>query len=412
MSRLVDLVAPPRLGRDFRHLLASSWASNIGDGISLAAGPLLVASETSDPVLVALAALLQRLPWVLFGLHAGVLADRVDRRRLVALVDFSRAAVLVALTATIVTDTVNVALVLVAMFLLGTSEVFADITSSTLLPMVVPPGELGVANARMQLGPMVVNQLVGPPLGAALFAAARAAAFSVQAVAVALGAVFIARMAAARPDRHDADAPVREQIRDGMRWLWRHAPMRTLALTIFAFNITFGAAWAVLVLLAEQRLGLGPVGFGLLSAVSAVGGVVGTVAYGWMEHRLGAANIMRAGLVIETFTHLTLALTTVPLLAGGILFLFGIHTAAWGATANAVRHRAVPTALQGRVGSIYLLGMMGSLAVGNAIGGVLGRQWGITAPFWFAFAGSALILLAIWRELRHIVAPAPATEGH
>jgi len=406
VSRLLDAIVPPRLGRDFRNLLASSWVSNIGDGISLAAGPLLVASETSDPVLVALAALLQRLPWVLFGLYAGVLADRVDRRRLVAFVDFGRAAVLVVLAATIVTNAVNVGVVLAAMFLLGTAEVFADITSSTLLPMVVAADDLGVANARLMAGPMVINQLIGPPLGAALFAMARAAAFSVQAVAVALGAAFIARMAATRPERHDADAPVRQQIRQGLSWLWHHRPMRTLALTILTFNITFGAAWAVLVLLAEQRLGLGPVGFGLLSAASAVGGLLGTAVYGRLERRLGAANIMRGGLMIETLTHLTLALTTVPLVAGAILFVFGVHTAAWGATSNAIRHRAVPTELQGRVGSIYFLGMMGSLVVGNAIGGLLARQWGITSPFWFAFAGSALILLLIWRELGHIARPA------
>ena len=410
MSRLLDAIAPPRLGRQFRALLASSWASNIGDGIALAAGPLLVASETSNPVLVALAALLQRLPWVLFGLHAGVVADRVDRRRLVALVDLGRAAVLAALVVTLLTGVVNVAVVLASMFLVGTAEVFADITSSTLLPMVVAPADLGVANARLMAGPLVINQLIGPPLGAVLFAVARAAAFSAQAVMVALGAVLIGRMAATRPERHDADAPMRTQIRQGLRWLWHHRPMRALTLTILAFNITFGAAWAVLVLLARQRLGLGDVGFGLLSAASALGGLLGTAVYGGLERRIGAAAIMRAGLAIETATHLTLALTTTPLVAGGILFLFGVHTAAWGATSTTIRHRAVPTDLQGRVGSIYFLGMMGSLVVGNAVGGVLARQWGITAPFWFAFAGSAVILVLIWRELSHI-AHAEAAPG-
>ena len=76
MSRLVEAVAPSRLGRDFRWLLASSWAANLGDGIALAAGPLLVASQTQSPILVALAALLQRLPWLLFGLWAGFLSAR------------------------------------------------------------------------------------------------------------------------------------------------------------------------------------------------------------------------------------------------------------------------------------------------------------------------------------------------
>src|SRR5829696_7838867 len=125
------------MGTPFRWLVGSAWLGNLGDGIALAAGPLLVASQTSDPILVALAGLLQRLPWLLFGLYAGVLADRVDRRLLVMAVDLTRAAVLVVLTVALVTGTVDITVILVAMFLLGTAEVFVDTTSGTLLPMVV-----------------------------------------------------------------------------------------------------------------------------------------------------------------------------------------------------------------------------------------------------------------------------------
>src|SRR5687768_6524329 len=135
------------MGTSFRWLVGSSWMSNLGDGIGLAAGPLLVAAQTSDPVLVALAGLLQRLPWLLFGLYAGVLADRVDRRILVVTVDLTRAAVLAALTTMLVTGHVDITVVLVTMFVLGTAEVFADTTSGTLLPMVVGKADLGIGNA-------------------------------------------------------------------------------------------------------------------------------------------------------------------------------------------------------------------------------------------------------------------------
>ncbi|MGZ4496383.1 MAG: MFS transporter, partial [Nocardioides sp.] len=142
MSSLVDVVAPPRLGASFRWLLSSSWVSNLGDGIAIAAGPLLVASQTHDAFLVALAALLQWLPPLLFGLVAGVLSDRLDRRLIVVTVDLLRAVVLVLVAVTILTGTVSVAVVLGALFLLGTAEVFADNTSSTLLPMVVGRDDL------------------------------------------------------------------------------------------------------------------------------------------------------------------------------------------------------------------------------------------------------------------------------
>jgi MFS family permease len=156
---------PRRLGVGFRWLLASSWISNLGDGITLAAGPLLVASQTKEPLLVAMAVLLQRLPWLLFGLNAGVIADRLDRRRVVVAVDLMRTVVLTMLAITIVTGWVNIAVVLVVMFLLGTAETFADTTSSTLVPMLVDKADLGIANSRLIAGLVTVNQLAGPRSG-------------------------------------------------------------------------------------------------------------------------------------------------------------------------------------------------------------------------------------------------------
>src|SRR4051794_20410936 len=179
--RIVEVIAPPRLGRSFRWLLGSLWVSNLGDGISLAAGPLLVASQTRDPLLVALAVVLQRLPWPLFGLVAGVVADRVDRRRIIVLMHAARVAVLGALSATIVVDQVNIAVVLVTMFVLGTLETFADRPATTLLPMVVDKPDLGIGNARIMAGFVTINQLAGPPFGAALFATGAAVPFLVEA---------------------------------------------------------------------------------------------------------------------------------------------------------------------------------------------------------------------------------------
>ena len=91
MGRVLEAVFPARMGTPFRWLVSSSWVTNLGDGIAVAAVPLLIAAQTRDPALVALAALLQRLPWLLFGLYAGALADRIDRRRLVVVVDLLRA---------------------------------------------------------------------------------------------------------------------------------------------------------------------------------------------------------------------------------------------------------------------------------------------------------------------------------
>ena len=136
--RVLETALPSRLGRSFRWLVGSSWVSNLGDGIIVAAGPLLVASETRDPLLVAAAWTLEFLPMMLFGLFAGVVADRVERRRLIVLASSCRVAVLAGLVATIATGEVNIALVLAAIFVLGVGETFADTSTATLLPSTLP----------------------------------------------------------------------------------------------------------------------------------------------------------------------------------------------------------------------------------------------------------------------------------
>lgn len=405
MSGIRERILPRRLGPQFTLLLGSSWVSNIGDGIALAAGPLLVASLTRDPMAVAAAALLQRLPWLLFGLYAGALADRLDRRLMVVAVDLARAGVLMAFAAVLaggITGQAAVWLVLAVMFLLGTAETFADTASPTLLPMVVDKADLGIAGARLQAGFLTMNQLVAPPIGAALFALGSWLPFGVQAVTVALGAVLVGRMTVpALPERPEA-SHLRRDIAEGFRWLWGHAAVRTLALTIFSFNVTWGAAWSVLVLLAQDRLGMGAVGFGVLTTAVAIGGLVSTGAYDWLEGRFALGTLMRACLLTETLVHLGLALTTSQIVALALMAAFGMEAFVWGATARAVRQRAVPTEFQGRVGSVYMLGLMGGLVIGQALGGVLASAWGVTSPFWFAFVGSALLLTLIWRQLPRI----------
>jgi MFS family permease len=369
--------------------------------------------------------LLRWAPPLLFGLCAGVLSDRHDRRRIMILADASRAALLAALVAAFVAGRLDAVGTLLALGLLATAEVFADNAASTVTPMLVSRDDLALANARLQVGFLSLNQLAGPPIGAALFAAGRAWPFVTQAVLVAAGVLLVARVrptvaeqpatgdghatrgrpadnAGAGSDRTPAMGRAGREMREGFAWTVRHAAVRTLVLTILIFNVTFGAAWSVLVLYAQVRLGLGAVGFGLLSTASAVGGLLGTGLYGWITARVSLGNVMRAGLIIETLTHLALALTTSAPVALSIFFVFGAHAFIWGTTSITVRQRAVPSSLQGRVGSVNTICVFGGLVVGSALGGGLATHFGVTAPFWFAFAGSAVFVVLLWPQLTHI----------
>jgi len=403
LSSIVEPIAPARLGRSFRWLLAATTINNVGDGVAISAGPLLVASQTRDPLLVSMALLSEYLPVLLFGVLGGAAADRFDRVRMVVAVNLARAAVLAVLVVTIVTGTVNIAVVLVALFVLGTAETFADSASSTLIPGLVAREDLGIANARMQGAFLLTNQLLTPPIGAFLFAAGMALPFATNAACFALGALLVSRVVTSTKAELRERPGLRAEMAEGIRWLVAHPPMRTLALTIFTFNVTYGAAWSVLVLYAVDRLGMDEVGFGLLTTAIAVGGVVGIVAYGALERRFSLADIMRVGLLIETFTHLSLALTTSPAIALATLVVFGAHAFVWNTTSTVVRQRAVPDELLGRVTGVYRVAIMGGLVIGVPIGGLLARGFGLTAPFWFGFVGSALLVAIMWREFDHIV---------
>ena len=413
MPSLGELIAPRRLGTDFRWLLASSWTSNLGDGIALSAAPLLIASLTSSPLLVAAGAMMQFLPWLLFGLLAGSIADHHDRRRLVMLADGSRAVIVLALVVFLATGQVTVWAVLLTSFLYGTAEVFADTSGSTLLPMLVRPADLGLGNARLQTGFLVGNQLAGPPLGAFLFAIGSFWPFVVQILCVSLAVVLISRIARTPvPAKDDIPAGERSHpIREGLHWLRGNAPVRTLVIIILVFNVTWAAPWSILVLYATEHLNMGPVGFGALTTASALGGLAGTASFGWLERHVSFATLMRVCLSLEVLMHLAFALTTSSIVAFAIMFGFGAYAFIWGTISTTVRQRLVPMQLQGRIASVNMVGVFGGLVIGQLLGGLIAQAWGLTAPWWFAFAGSAITLLLVWRSISNIAAAPPAIDA-
>ena len=403
MSRLVETVFPRRLGTGFRWLVGSSWVTNLGDGVLIAAGPLLVASQTRDPLLVAAAMIALQVPWLLIGLVAGALADRLDRRLVIMTANAVRGLVLAGLCVVIATGQVNIALVIAAMLALGTAETFVDATAGTLTPMLVEKRDLGIANSRLMAGMITGNQLVGPAVGALLFAVGMVWPFVLTVACIAAGVVLVSRIGTPPGAvRGDVDTHVRQDIADGLRWLMGNPPVRTLAVIIVVFNVTWAAPWSVLVLWALERVGIEEAGFGLLTTAAALGGLLGTFSYGRLERLVPLATLMRAVLLAEVLFHLAMALTTSPWAAYPLMFFFGAYAFVWGTLSQAVRQRAVPGELQGRVGSVYMVCVMGGMLLGGLLGGLIARQWGLTAPWWFAFVGSGVTLALVWRSLAQI----------
>ncbi|MFG1624536.1 MFS transporter [Kribbella sp. NPDC049227] len=402
MPSLRTFLLPSELGSDFRKIWPAAIISNLGDGAMLAAGPLLVASITTEPAAVGAAAFIQQLPWLLFALFSGALVDRLDRRLMIVAADTFRAIVIGALGAAVLLGTAPLWAIYVALFLLGTAETLADNASGALLVDAVPKAHLGKANARLFASGTVLQQLGGPPLGALLFAVGAGVPLVFNAVTFGAAAALIARVAVRPLPTESAGTAIWAEVREGVRWLWQHAGVRTLACSILVMNITFCAAFATWVLYARERLGLTETQFGLLVSVGAIGGVLGMPVYHVLEPRVGSLTLLRAGLVIETTVHLILALTRSPWVAGATMAVFGVHAVVWGIVSTTARQLATPEPLMGRVNSVYLLASVGGAAIGSALGGVLAQRFGLAAPFAAAFVAMVLMTAVAWRPLRHV----------
>jgi MFS family permease len=387
------------LGRDYRRLWAANAVSVTGDGVTVTAGPLLAASITHDPLLVAGALFAQQLPWLIFTLFSGALVDRLEPGRLMVIVDLLRAAAIGGLAASVMAGAAHLAALYGALFILGAGSTVSDTAVLSLPPLLVGPEDLVRANAGLQAVQLIGADLAGPPFGAYLFVLVAGLPFAFDAATFVAGAALIASI---RQRRGTADqAPdrtsLRQEITEGIRWLAAHPGLRILAAAICVMNIMLGGTLAILVLYVHVRLGLGAEGYGVLLACSAAGGVIGTVIVKRLLARFGASLLLRVGLIIECATHVSLALTRRPWIAALTLAVFGVHNGLWNVVTVTLRQTAVPEHLLGRVNSVYYTFAMGGFALGSLAGGLLARQFGLTAPFWVAAAAVAVVAMLAWR---------------
>lgn len=387
------------LGGEFRKLWASSAVSNLGDGVALVAAPLLAATLTDDPALVAGLSFVQQLPWLLFALVSGALADRLDRRIAMAVAGISRAVLFGLLGLAIFLGRVSLPLLYAVFFLLSTGETLFDTASTTVLPALVSKEELPRANAWLSGTTTITNYFVGKPLGGLLFATAAALPFLLGAGGLMLAAMLILALRGvfrAQPQVGRAPTTFRVEIAQGLRWLWQHRLLRTIALTLAILNVTFVAWNSILVLFARDRLSLGPTGFGLLLTGHALGAVAGSFVAGRIVERFGASWILRLALLIEIGTPAALALVSNAALAGVALAVFGCHALIWGAVLTSLRQELTPVELRGRVEGAYRFLEYGGAAPGALLGGLLAARFGLTAPFWLGAVVGLFLLPFVW----------------
>ena len=388
-----------KLGSNFTRLWASSGISSLGDGAMLAAGPLLVSSRTQQPALVAGAVFAQQLPWLLFSLLSGVFVDRFDRKKILVFANIVRAIAVGGLALAIVVNQASIPIIYALLFLLGTADTLAENAAVAFLPEIVTEAQLSSANSHLQGAVLIGRQLIGPSLGAYLFVVAAGIPFGLDAATFVVAALLIGLIRkSSKPITSYDRKTIHNEIREGVQWLWRSEFLRTLAISIAVLSITFTAAFATFVLFANQRLGLGPVGYGLMLSLSALGGLFGAVLATPLQSKFSVSTLLRAGLITEALINLAFANVQSPWAAGFIYAIFGMHAVIWGIVTVSLRQKMIPSNLLGRVNSVYNLFRMGGVAIGALAGGLIAQAYGITAPFWVAGISVALLTILTWRS--------------
>lgn len=375
----------------FTKLWAASGVSALGDGVYLAALPLLASSLTHDPFTLSLVAATALVPWLLFGLIGGALVDRWDRRRTMWIVDAGRAVLLAVPVVAAAMGALSIPLLVVVAFLLGTGQLLFDTAAQSYIPHLLDRDRenLGAANSRLQGTTSAGEGFVGPPLGSLLFTLGRAVPFALDAVSFALSAALIRTLPAAPPAPRVVKTGLWTEAKAGASYVLHHRLLLGLALRPAIGNIAFMAGEGVLVLFAHQRLHIASSGYGLLLAAEAVGGLAGAALAGRISGKLGTGGALSATAVVEGLALLGFALAPDAVVAGLALAVLGAAMGATMVLVATLRQSIVPAELMGRVTSVTRLLAVSAAPLGALLGGWLATAAGLRAPF---LVGSALLL--------------------
>jgi len=392
----------PRLGRDFGALWGATAAANLGDAMYLIALPLLALHLHASPGQVAAVTVLYTLAWPVFGLPAGVLADRVDRRRLVVIVNGCRVAALGALTMLVASGTIGLGWVYAAALLLGVAETIVDSSFAALIPATVhDPALLGRANARLEFAISANNQFIGPPLAGLLAAAGLAWVTGASSLLYLTTLPLLALMAGS----YRATVPAgreRGALTAGLRFVWRHRLLRSLTLITAAMNIFWSAWLAVLVVyvVSPGPVGLSPAGYGLLLTVMAAGSIAGSALVEPMRRRLGDHRVLALDVVGTILLIGIPAVTANPFAIGAAMLVGGAGSTVWRVISAVVRQRLTPPDLLGRVYSASRVISWGVLPVGAGLGALLAEAYGVRSVFVVGGLASLALLVAYGLTVR------------
>ncbi|SED21280.1 Predicted arabinose efflux permease, MFS family [Streptomyces sp. 3213] len=402
----------------FGRLWSAAVISRFGDALRGAALPLLAVSLTDRPVLIASVTACGYLPWIVFGLLGGAVADRVDQRRAMWAVDAVRALLVAAFAVAVALGHASILLLIALAFALTTLQTLFDNASTALLPALVDRAALSSANARLMTGQQIAGGLIGAPVVPLLIAAGAAVPFVADAGTFLLAAALVASLRTGAPERapRPAGGTLRGEIADGLRTLWRDRPLRGLCAATALCNIGMGALIATLVVLVTGWLDAGTAGYAAATTAYTVGGLAGgalnrriTARFGPLRSVLLAGLVQIAALVVMGSVR---SLTAVV----AALAVFGFMGMLWNVNTTTLMQQRAPADMVGRVSSAFRTLAVAGAPLGALLGGLTATAWGLNTPALLTAAFFVLSVIALIPGVKPdvpVVAPQDgATTAH
>lgn len=404
----------PSLGPGFEALFRGSLITNTGDGIRLAALPLLAASLTSSPLVISTVTAAQYLPWATFAPLGGVIVDRRDRRETILVTQTWRGLVMAALAAAVWLDLVAIWQLCVVAFLVTVGEIMVDPSIVALVPTVVGDDDLDRANGRIAGAEIVTNDFAGGPVGAAAFGLAPWLPFVIDgasylgsvlpfrrlSVATARPTASTASTAPAAPDRDPAEPSTRRrEAAEGFTWLRRHPALGPFTVAQVVYYLGVSAGLSLMVVLVTIELRAPDLVFGAVLAAGAAGAVAGSLMGRRIADAVGVRATLAGAVAVQGATLAAAAASDSTALLGAAWFLNGLPAGAQRPIARGLQQRLTPNHLLGRVNVTARIFTRGSIIVGALAAGALATA---TSVRWSLVAGGVLELLAAalaWRAL-------------
>ncbi|MEO6199961.1 MAG: MFS transporter [Cryobacterium sp.] len=398
------------LGPAFANLFTASLASNLGDGIARTAMPLLAARLTDDPLLISGIAAMALLPWLFCAIPAGILIDRIDRRRALALADAVRALLAIALCVLAATNGLTILWLYIVIFIYGAFETVYDGATRAVVPSIVARIDLPRANSRIEAGELVVQNFLAAPITSLLFAVSVLIPLGVNALAFGVAAVLallLPRIASGRQHAALLDAPQvawYRQFVDGYRFIVSSRMLVTLWLVSTAGGLAFSFATASAVLFLLGPLGMPEALFGVFMLSGAVGGIVGSVVTTPLKNRLGAGRAMALTLLLSGSTLILMGVWPNVWVVGAAFAISSGAITIWNILVMSLRQSIIPGHLLGRVHGTWRTLLWGAMPLGSLLGGLVGRI-DLALPFIIGGAVASALALVFFRFITSLPNP-------